>query len=64
MIEIAKLFNVEGCTRRDIVTRLMATNESFKRLIFADALAQFRYYEMNGLIERKNGCLVIYHDPN
>lgn len=64
MIEIARLFNVEGATRRDIVLRLMATNRSFQNLIFADALAQFRYAEMNGLIERKDGCIVIYHDPN
>ena len=64
MIEIARLFNTAGANRREIVLRLMATNDSFKNLVFADALAQYRYYESNGLIEKQAGCIVIYHDCN
>ncbi len=50
--------------RRDIVRRLMATTASFKNLIFADALAQYRYYENEGLVKRGDGYIVIYHDCN
>ena len=62
MIEIARIFTFATLNRRDIVRRLMACCESFKRLTFADAFAQFRYYETNGLIKRGDGFLVVYHD--
>lgn len=62
MIEIARIFTLGTVNRRDIVRRLMACCESFKRLTFADAFAQFRYYETIGLVKRSKGFLVIYHD--
>lgn len=64
MIEIARLFNVENCTRRDIVLRLMASCEAFKRLHFHDALESYRYFEKNGLIVSEKGYIVIYFDCN
>ena len=62
MIEIARITTFATANRRDIVRRLMGTCKSFKGLIFADALAQFRYYERAGLVVYGDGYLVIYHD--
>ena len=62
MIEIARITTFATANRRDIVRRLMGSCKSFKNLIFADALAQFRYYERAGLVEYGEDCLVIYHD--
>lgn len=62
MIEIARIFTFATTNRRDIVRRLMGTCESFKGLTFADAIAQYRYYDRAGLIEHRDGYLVIYHD--
>lgn len=62
MVEIARIFTFATANRRDIVRRLMGCCESFKRLTFADALAQYRYYEREGLVKICDGYLVIYHD--
>lgn len=62
MIEIARISTFATANRRDIVRRLMGTCESFERLTFADALAQFRYYELAGLVHRGDGYLAIFHD--
>lgn len=62
MIEIARVTTFATTNRRDIVRRLMGCCKSFKNLIFADALAQFRYYEQAGLVQYGDGYLVIYHD--
>lgn len=64
MIEIARIHTFAIRNRRDIVRRLMGTCESFKNLIFADALAQYRYYEQAGLVKIGDGYLAIYHDCN
>jgi hypothetical protein len=64
MIEIARVTTFATHNNRDIVRRLMGSCESFKNLTFADAVAQYRYYERNGLVKRGNGYLVIYHDCN
>lgn len=62
MIEIARITTFGTTNRRDIVRRLMGCCKSFKGLLFADALAQFRYYERAGLVKYGDGYLVIYHD--
>ena len=62
MIEIARIMTFGTINRRDIVRRLMAMCDSFKNLIFADAMAQYRYYENAGLVKRGDGWLTIYHD--
>lgn len=62
MIEIARIFTFATSNRRDIICRLMVCCESFKRLTFADAVAQYRYYESRGLVVKRDGYLVIYHD--
>lgn len=62
MIEIARIFTFATTNRRDIVRRLMGCCESFKRLTFADAMAQYRYYKSHGLVVKRDGYLVIYHD--
>ena len=62
MIEIARITTFATTNRRDIVRRLMGTCKSFKGLTFADALAQFRYYERAGLVQYGDGFLAIYHD--
>lgn len=64
MIEIARIFTYATANRRDIVRRLMACCESFKQLTFADAMAQFRFYEKSGLVVSGDGFLAIYHDCN
>lgn len=64
MIEIARIMTFGTANRRDIVRRLMACCKSFKQLTFADALAQYRYYEQAGLVTTGNGYLVIHHDCN
>ena len=62
MIEIARIMTFGTINRRDIVRRLMAMCDSFKNLIFADAIAQYRYYERCGLVVHGDGYLVIYHN--
>lgn len=62
MVEIARIFTFGTANRRDIVRRLMGMCDSFKRLTFADALAQYRFYEKSGLVKFGDGYLVIYHD--
>ena len=62
MIEIARISTFATRNNRDIVTRLMGSCDSFKNLTFADAVAQYRYYERSGLVKRGNGYLVVYHD--
>lgn len=64
MIEIARIPTFATSNRRDIVRRLMDRCESFKRLTFADALAQFLYFERAGLVEIADGYIAIYHDCN
>lgn len=64
MVEIARIFTFGTTNRRDIVRRLMGTCESFKRLTFADAFAQYRFYEKSGLVKFGEDYLVIYHDCN
>lgn len=48
--------------RRDIVRRLMETSKAFSNMDFSTAIAHFRYFEDNGLIEKRNGYIVIYYD--
>lgn len=62
MTEIARIFTFATRTRADIIRRLMGSCEAFKRLTFADAVAQYRYYERQGLVVKRDGYLVIYHD--
>lgn len=62
MTEIARIFTFATANRRDIIRRLMGCCESFQRLTFADAVAQYRYYESAGLVVKGDGYLVIYHD--
>ena len=62
MIEIARITTFATANLRDIVRRLMGTCDSFKNLTFADAIAQYRYYERCGLVINGDGYLVIYHD--
>lgn len=61
MIEIARIFTFATSNNRDIVRRLMGCCESFKHLTFADALAQYRYCERNGLVDKHTDYLVVYH---
>lgn len=62
MIEIARITTFATANRRDIVRRLMGTCDSFKNLSFADAIAQYRYYEQCGLVIHGDGYLAIYND--
>lgn len=62
MIEIARITTFATANRRDIIRRLMGSCDSFKRLTFADAAAQFRFYERSGLVKYGDGFLVVYHD--
>lgn len=62
MIEIARIMTFGTTNRRDIVRRLMAMCDSFKNLIFDDAMAQYRYYETEGLVRHGDGWLAIYND--
>lgn len=62
MIEIARIMTFGTTNRRDVVRRLMAMCDSFKNLIFADAMSQYRYYEAAGLVRHGDGWLAIYHD--
>lgn len=62
MIEIARIMTFGTTNRRDIVRRLMAMCDSFKNIIFADAMAQYRYYENACLVRYGDGWLAIYHD--
>lgn len=62
MIEIARITTFATANRCDIVRRLMGSCKSFKGMIFADALAQFRYYEQAGLVKYGDDYLVIYHN--
>ena len=62
MIEIARITTFATANRRDIVRRLMVACKSFKNLTFADAIAQYRYYERCGLVVHGDGYLVIYHN--
>ena len=62
MIEIARIFTFATANRRDIVRRLMACSDFFKRLTFADALAAYRYAETKNLVKIGDGYLVVYHD--
>lgn len=62
MIEIARITTFATANRRDIIRRLMGSCDSFKRLTFADATAQFRFYERSGLVKYGDGFLVVYHD--
>ncbi len=64
MIEIARIFTFGTANRRDIVRRLMTTCDSFKNLTFADAIAQYRYFEQAGLVKATDNYLTIYHDCN
>lgn len=60
-VEIARIMTFGTSNRRDIVRRLMATQDSFKGLTFADAMAQYRSYEESGLVRRTDQYLVIEH---
>ena len=62
MLEIARITTFATANRRDIIRRLMGSCDSFKRLAFADAAAQFRFYERSGLVHYGDGFLVVYHD--
>lgn len=62
LIEIARIFTFATRNRRDIVRRLMACCDSFKQISFPDALKMYCYYERQGLVVKKDGYLVIYHD--
>lgn len=64
MLEIARIFTFGLTNRRDIVRRLMGSCDSFKGLTFADAIAQYRFYETSGLVKIADDYLVIYHDCN
>lgn len=64
MVEIARIFTFGCANRRDIIRRLMACSDSFKRLTFADAFAAYRYAETNGLVRTGDGWLAVYHDAN
>ena len=63
MIEIARIFTFGTSNNREIVLRLMRNCKSFQHLTFADALAQYRYCERNGLVDKHDGYLVVYHRP-
>lgn len=63
LIEIARIFTFATNNNRDIVRRLMDCCDSFKNLTFADAVAQYRYCERNGLVKKDDGYLVVYHRP-
>lgn len=62
MIEIARITTFATANRRDIVRRLMGTCKSFKNLTFANAIAQYHYYERCGLVVHGDCWLAIYHD--
>ena len=62
MIEIARIMTFGTTNRRHIVRRLMAMCDSFKNLSFADAVAQYRYYENAGLVRHGEVWLAICHD--
>ena len=62
MVEIARVITIGAKNRRDIVRRLMATSKAFCNMDFSTAIAHFRYFENNGLIENRNGHIVIYYN--
>ena len=61
MVEIARMMTFGTSNNRDIVRRLMATQDSFKGLTFADAMQQFRSYEKEGLVRKTEQYIVIEH---
>lgn len=62
LVEIARIMTFGTANRRDIVRRLMGCCKAYKNLTFADALADYRYHERNGLVKKCDTYLVIYHD--
>ena len=61
MIEIGRIFTFGLSNNRDIVRKLMGTSEFFKGLTFADALAAYRYADLNGLVRKTSEYSVVYH---
>lgn len=62
MIEVARITTFATRNRCDIIRRLMGCCEAFKKMTFATAAEQFRFYENSGLVKHGEGYLVIYHD--
>lgn len=63
-VQVARIVTFGAQNNREIVRRLQAQSDFFKGLTTADALAQFRYAEKNGLVERGDDWLAVYHDAN
>lgn len=64
MIEIGRIFTFGTTNRRDIVRRLMGTSEFFKGISFADAIAAYRFAELNGMVRKTAEYIVVYHEAN
>jgi len=64
MVQVARISTFAAENNREIIRRLQAQSDFFKGMTVADALAQFRYAEQNGLVERGDGWLAVYHDAN
>lgn len=60
--QIATIFTFGCQNNRDIIRRLMACCDSFKRLTFSDAAQAFRSYDASGLVKRGDGYLTIFHE--
>lgn len=60
-MEIARMMTFGTANNRDIVRRLMATQDSFKNMSFADAMKTFKSYEKDGLVRRTAQYIVIEH---
>ncbi len=63
-VQVARIVTFGAQNNREIVRRLQAQSDFFKGLTTADALSQFRYAEQNGLVERGDDWLAVYHDAN
>lgn len=60
--EIARIFTIGCINNRDIIKRLMRTSDFFKGITFADAANAFKYAERNGLVDRRDGYIVVHHE--
>lgn len=63
-VQVARISTFAATNNREIIRRLQAQSDFFKGMTVGDALAQFRYAEQNGLVERGDGWLAVYHDAN
>lgn len=62
MTRIATIPAFATTCNRDIVRRLMAMSDAFKGMTFANAMAQFRYADRQGWVNRTPDFITIDWD--